>query len=272
MQEYSSKSKILPIALGLLLLLSGCQPGGLDNTASLHPASPATIKIPTLPARTPTRSPSPTLSPTPVLNPGALLSSKPSQTPASVPAFSEEHYIENITGHKQYFPLGCEAAAAVDWAAYFGVPINEYEFQVRLPQSDNPDFGFVGGVQGPWGQTPPYSYGVHAGPIAALLREYGLPAIGLRNTTLEVLKSHISMDKPVIAWVIGNVVGGVPAEYTDKQGNKVTVAAYEHVVILTGYDADSIRYMNNGRFYEAPEEVFLNSWGVLNNMVVIMDN
>ena len=64
------------------------------------------------------------------------------------------------------------------------------------------------------------------------------------------------------------MVGGVPAEYTDSQGNKTIVAAYEHVVILTGYDEDSVRYVTNGKFSDAPNEVFLNSWGVLGNMAV----
>lgn len=195
----------------------------------------------------------------------------PSATPSqAIPGdYPAEYYIRDISGHKQYFPLGCETSAAVDWALYYGLDINEYEFQTRLPQSDNPDFGFVGGVEGPWGQVPPYSYGVYAGPIASLLREYGLPAVGLRNVSLEIVKQEISKRNPVIAWVIGNMVGGIPSEYIDREGNRVLVAAYEHVVILTGYDDDSIRYMNNGNFFEVPQQVFLNSWNVLGNMAVI---
>lgn len=67
----------------------------------------------------------------------------------------ESHYIWNILGHRQFFPIGCEASAADDWAKYFGVEVNEFAFQVRLPISDNPDLGFVGDVNGPWGQVPP---------------------------------------------------------------------------------------------------------------------
>ena len=85
------------------------------------------------------------------------------------------------------------------------------------------------------------------------------------------MKAQLAQDKPVIAWVIGNMVGGVPAEYTDSRGNKVVVAAYEHTVILTGYNEKKIRYMTNGKFFDAPTEVFLNSWGVLGNMVVTVD-
>jgi len=68
-----------------------------------------------------------------------------------------------------------------------------------------------------------------------------------------------------------NCVGGVPYEYTDSRGTVVDVAAYEHVVIVTGYDEKNIRYLNNGQLYEIPFYVFLNSWGVLGNMVVYIE-
>lgn len=180
-----------------------------------------------------------------------------------------EHYIVGIFGHKQYFPLGCEASVATDWAAFFGVQINEFNLQIELPLSDNPDLGFVGDVTGPWGQTPPYAYGVHAGPVADLLRTYGLPASAYKGMTIEQIKAEIAEDQPVIAWVIGNMVGGVPAEYTDRQGNTTIVAAYEHVVLVTGYNETSLRYNSNGKFYDAPYAVFANSWKVLGNMAII---
>ena len=191
-------------------------------------------------------------------------------TPVETQDYEESYYIENVYGHRQFFSIGCEAAAAVDWARFFGVEIIEYNFQFELPVSDNPDLGFVGDVRGPWGQAPPYAYGVHAGPIADALRNYGLNAIAVKGFTLEKLKKQISNDKPVIVWVIGNVVGGVPTEYTDSEGNTIIVAAYEHVVIVTGYDKDAIRYLNNGKVYETPVDNFLNSWGVLGNMAVVM--
>lgn len=191
-----------------------------------------------------------------------------SPTPNPLP-LPPEHYITGISGHKQYFTLGCEAATALDWARFLGYEFNEFEFQYKLPVSDNPDFGFVGDVNSPWGQVPPYAYGVHAGPVADLLNEYSIPAKAYKGYTLEQIIAKVAQDKPVIAWVIGNVVGGVPYEYTDKEGRTVTVAAYEHVVIVTGYNEEKIRYMTNGKFFETPKEVFLNSWGVLGNMVVV---
>jgi len=43
------------------------------------------------------------------------------------------------------------------------------------------------------------------------------------------------------------------------------------VVILTGYNPTHLRYMNNGKFFDVPIDVFLTSWGVLGNMAVIYD-
>jgi uncharacterized protein YvpB len=177
-----------------------------------------------------------------------------------------------ITGHRQVYHLGCEAGASIDWANYFDVPIIEYTFQVSLPHSDNPDYGFVGDVNSDWGQVPPYAYGVYAGPVADLLQQYGLPAKAVKGYTLEEVKRKLAESKPILVWVIGNMEGGIPATFTDSQGRSTIVAAYEHVVILTGYAKDTIRYMTNGRFYDTPTSVFLNSWGVLGNMAVIYDN
>ena len=192
-----------------------------------------------------------------------------SQTqPATLP---EAHHIYSIWGHRQFFPIGCEASAAKDWARYFGVEINEFNFQYQLPSSDNPDLGFVGSVDGPWGQVPPYAYGVHAAPVAKVLREdYDMPAVAEKQFSLERLKKEIAADRPVIAWVIGNIVWGEPYEYIDSKGNPVTVAAYEHVVIITGYTEDTIRYMNNGKYYDVQTKYFLRSWEVLGNMVVYL--
>jgi uncharacterized protein YvpB len=173
-----------------------------------------------------------------------------------------------INAHPKYFYLGCEAAAAVDLAGYYGVLLYQYDFQHTLPVSDNPDLGFVGDANGPWGQVPPYAYGVHAAPVAALLQQYGVDVEGGKGYTLEQMKEKIAAGHPVIVWVIGNMVGGVPAEYIDAKGNTTIVAAYEHVAILTGYDSDSVRYVNNSNVFEVPNEVFLNSWSVLGNMAV----
>ena len=258
----------------IILLLSACQSMS-NSTNSRQPNYNTTTPIQ---ADTPIVSPTAEktlLTKTPTIIPSKIPSQTyteqlPSPTPTST-QLPDEYYIENMDGHRQYFKLGCEASAAVDWAAYYGVEINEYEFQYKLPVSDNPDIGFVGNVNDPWGQVPPYSYGVHANPVAKLLREYGLSAQAVKNFSIEQLKEQLANNNPAIVWVIGNCVGGIPYQYKDKNGDYVLVAAYEHVIIITGYNQETFRYVNNGKYYDIPSEVFLNSWGVLGNMAVIME-
>jgi len=284
--------RTLSITSGILLfaamLTSGCSSTSVlaanvratDTTIIETPTSETTL-TPTLtgiptntePAHTPTIEETQVPPPTSVAEEMALETprndTKKTIVPTDENGLPVSHFIYGISGHKQYFKLGCEAAATRDWALYFGFDINEFEFQNKFLLSDNPEVGFVGSVNSKWGQAPPYAYGVHAGPVAQLLQEYGMPATAVKDYSLTLLKQQIASDRPVVVWVIGNVVGGVPYEYTAKDGQKVIVAAYEHVVIVTGYNETHIRYLNNEKIFEAPTEVFLNSWKVLGNMALI---
>jgi uncharacterized protein YvpB len=224
-----------------------------------------------------TITPSPTSTWTPTMTSTHTATFPPSNTPIPyiAPTLSEyESYesgdssgdsyrIWDISGHAQYMPLSCEASASVDWANYFGVSINEYDFQAAYPITDNPDTGFVGDVNGVWGQIPPNSYGVHSEPVAAVLRSYGLSANGHRWMSLDDLKSEIRNGDPVIVWVVGNVWSGTPVSYTDSSGNTTTVARYEHVVNVIGYTADTITVLNDGGVYTYSTDVFMSSWSVL---------
>ena len=255
--------KIISFAIttAMLLLSAACQPSEVTETYTTPIPPTAT------PSPSPTRTPAPTTTPTPTAEP----TSAPSPT-VEEHVFPPAAMISNISGHKQTYELGCEASAAVDWAGFFGVPIYESTFQFDLPLSDNPELGFVGNVTTDgWGQIPPDAYGVHAPPIAELLREYGLPAQAVQGMTIEEVKAELAEGNPIIAWVIGNMVYSEPVVYVDQAGNSVVVAPHEHVVILIGYDETSITYMNNGKFYAVPTDVFLTSWGVLGNMAVIYD-
>ncbi|MBA4385700.1 MAG: hypothetical protein C0410_13260 [Anaerolinea sp.] len=194
-----------------------------------------------------------------------ITSQSPTATPFLLP---EEAYIRGFVGHRQAYSIGCETSVAVDLAAFYDVTITEYDFQTNLPLSDNPDLGFVGDVNGPWGQIPPYAYGVHAAPVVNLLTKFGVPVEGGKGYTLDEIKAQLAQSKPVIAWVIGHMEYSDPVEYADKEGVISIVAPYEHVVVLTGYNADTVRYNNEGRYADVKIETFLKSWGVLGNMAV----
>jgi uncharacterized protein YvpB len=169
-------------------------------------------------------------------------------------------------------PLYSEARAAVDWAAFFGVIIDEKEFQKKLPKTDDPETGFVGDPSDEWGQIPPYSYGVYATPIVKTLESYGVKARSRKNMALEELFTQIKANKPVIAWVKGNMETGNSTIYTTENGKLVTVTPYEHTVLVIGYDMGAnpptIIVLNNGQEETYPLTTFQNSWLVLGNMAI----
>jgi uncharacterized protein YvpB len=182
----------------------------------------------------------------------------------------ESAYVTGVPGHPQYYSLSCESRSAADWAAYWGVSISETEFLDRLPSSDNPEAGFVGRASDAWGGIPPNSYGVHAGPVAALLREYGLEAEANTGLSWDDLRAEIAAGRPVIVWIIGQMWGGKRLSYTASDGQKVYIARFEHTMILTGYDAYSVYVIDaySGASQIYPQGTFLNSWSVLNNMAI----
>jgi uncharacterized protein YvpB len=160
--------------------------------------------------------------------------------------------VSGIVGHAQSHTLSCESRSAVDWAAFYGVTIGENTFQGGLPLSDNPDKGFVGDVNGAPGQIPPDSYGVHAEPVAALLREYGVSATAARSVTFTELKQQIA--------------SGI--FYTASDGSVTTVANFEHTAILIGYDEYGVTVVDGNFTYWRAAAEFTNSFSVLGNMAV----
>lgn len=191
----------------------------------------------------------------------------PTPTPVDLPTSAR---IVAISGKDQALPLDCESRSAVDWANYFGKHINELEFFNGLPTSDNPDLGFVGDVNGTWGQIPPNDYGVHADPIADLLYDYGLVAQARKSLTWDELRYEIAESRPVIVWVIGSVGNGAPIYYrTDSYAETSIVANYEHTVIVVGYNADEVFILDGDDIYSRPLDLFLESWSALNNMAVL---
>ncbi|HKJ27738.1 MAG TPA: C39 family peptidase, partial [Anaerolineales bacterium] len=179
-------------------------------------------------------------------------------------------FVQGLVGYGQTYPLSCESRSAADLAGYWGVSVPEVEFFNNLPASDNPEVGFVGSVFGTWGQTPPNPYGVHAAPIAELLREYGLNAEARRGMTITDLKTEIAEGRPAIVWVVGHVWKGLPIDYLANDGSTVIVAQYEHTMIAYGYDLSGIYLMDAGNAARKSYaySIFEESWAVLGNMAV----
>ena len=126
-------------------------------------------------------------------------------------------YISGVIGHAQQYTLSCEARSAADWAAFWGVNIAETEFLERLPRSDNPNEGFVGYPNDAWGNIPPASYGVHADPIAAILRSYGLDAHAGHDLSWDEVREQVADGHPVIVWVIGQIWAGTASQYETQE-------------------------------------------------------
>lgn len=294
----SSRTKIWQWLLPLLLLLIMTAAGGLFLLSSglisfnLPFASPsATIvmidQFAALPATftpfqpLPTSTTTPTFTPTPTATATPTRTPKPTKTATPIPSdtpviptvegLPSSYVISGIYGYNQSHSLSCESRSSVDWANFFGVSIGENEFQSALPRSDNPDAGFVGNPDGTEGQIPPNSYGVHADPVAALLRSYGLSAKAVHGFSFDDLRRQIASGKPVITWVYGNVwAGGIPVSYQALDGHTTMVVAFEHTVIIYGYDDSSVWVLDGGMTYTRPNWIFEDSWGTLGNMAVVM--
>jgi len=206
---------------------------------------------------------------------GKLPTSSPSSPfPATATNTPPSSVRLNVKGNRQTMGLSCEARVAADWAAYFDVAIEEQEFQARLPLSDDPEKGFVGNANGYWGQIPPGDYGVHAAPVAALLREYGLPARDGKGWTWEELRAELAAGRPVIVWVVGHTWTSVtPVTYRLSDGSSTIVAPFEHTVILVGYNENpaAVTVLDGADVRHYPLDVFLESWSKLGYMVVALD-
>jgi LysM repeat protein len=179
--------------------------------------------------------------------------------------------IPGIIGHPQSLSLDCESRSAADWAAYWGVFVDEITFFTQLPKTDNPETGFVGSVYDNPGNLPPRGYGVYAGPVATLLKEaYGLPAAARRDLTEFELKAEIASGRPVIVWYIYGFRVTAAYDLTSSSGSTYRAANFEHTGIVTGYDSATYTVVDayTGWAQRVDRGQFLNSWAVLGNIAI----
>ncbi len=248
---------------------------GTPSPTSLAPTPSASLDVPDLTSPPHVTASTPEALPTSLPSPTALPSDTPTPEPLALvqpplPELPARTLITNIVGRRQTYPLSCEARSAADWAGYFGFYIDELDFLSRLPLSDDPDLGFVGDANGAWGQIPPYSYGVHAMPVADLLKQYGVKARARRGLEWEAVRAEVAAGEPVIVWVVGHVErGGERVLYTASNGHTTYVARFEHTVIVVGYTEETVTVLDNGQVYTRSLETFLEAWLPLGNMAVL---
>jgi uncharacterized protein YvpB len=141
-----------------------------------------------------------------------------------------------VARQQQAHNLSCESSAASMVAQYYGVPLSEGEVLASLPLDPNPYLGFRGNVDGPTGGI--VDYGVYAGPVADVLNANGLQAQMITGG-IEGIKSAIERGNPVIAWVTYNCEPSTPTTQL-VGGQEVVLVPNQHVVVVTGYDADGV--------------------------------
>ena len=141
-----------------------------------------------------------------------------------------------VARQQQAHNLSCESSAASMVAQYYGVPLSEGEILASLPLDPNPYLGFRGNVDGPTGGI--VDYGVYAGPIADILNEHGLQVRDVVGG-VEGIKSAIDRGNPVIAWVTYNCELSTPTTQL-VGGQEVVLVPNQHVVVVTGYNADGV--------------------------------
>jgi uncharacterized protein YvpB len=121
-------------------------------------------------------------------------------------------------------------------AKYHGIPLSEAEVLAALPLSDNPHLGFRGNVDGPTGGIK--DYGVYAGPILDILNSQGLQAWPVEEG-LNGIKEALARGNPAIAWVTYDCqTSTATAQMIGDQ--EVVLVPYQHVVVVTGYNAAGV--------------------------------
>ena len=193
--------------------------------------------------------------------------------PADSPAGRAEALANRLDGNPQGRRLSCESRSAADLLAAHGLPGTEADVFARLPRSDNPDLGFVGDVDGPAGRLPPQGYGVHAAPIAAALRSFGLDATAVRDRDLAWLRSETDAGRPVIAWVTGSCSPSRAVDLVDARGLPFRAVPGEHTVLVVGVRGTSVLVLDpaDGRRTTFEADEFDAAWALLGRRAVHAD-
>ncbi len=246
---------------------------GLQNKRTATPFLPVIISESEITPQI-TATPLPATESAPEIEPTSTEMPQPAPTavPESKPEVTElplTASVSGLYGSPMLYTLDCESQSSVDFARFFGVSIDELDFISRLPYSDDPEEGFVGAINGAMGQLPPYDYGVHAKPIAKLLREYGLNVKAVRGWDLDKIRNEIAAGRPVIVWVVNLPFEIDTQEYTASNGNTTRVARFEHTWIITDYNMNVFTVVDSQWTYNVKISTFQQRWDALGNQALV---
>lgn len=194
--------------------------------------------------------------------------------------------LNNVIEYSQYpdYPTGCEVTALYILLKYYDVDVTMDELVEALPKGPipwydadgvrygaNPARQFVG--------DPRYSdsYGVFNEPIRETAEEFKTGAIAKTGATLDDIKEIITSGNPVIAWYTTNIEAGIEyrQEWLDYDtGETVTWPAYEHAVVIYGFDElSNIMYRDpsTGSSAAVGWDTFKEAFEELGGMIVYYD-
>ena len=264
----------IPSSSPLLRLVAGMESG-----PPIQSRGPEIMQETPTPFQPVIATPTATLEPveataTPPPQPEPTQKPKPRKETPEEPAYPQEEppasaSVSGVKGSPQLYTLDCESQAAVDWARFFGTRISHQEFIDRLPRSDDPEEGFVGDVNGGMGQIPPNPYGVHAPPVASLLRDYGVSAFAVRDWDFKKVQHEIAAGRPVIVWIVNLPFEIETFQYTASNGNTSTVARFQHTWIITAYNASTVTVVDGQWTYNVRIPTFLERWEALGKQAII---
>ena len=177
---------------------------------------------------------------------------------------------QRLSGRPQAHALTCESRSAADLLSFHGVLASEAGVFARIPRSDNPDHGFVGSPDGPPGRLPPDGYGVHAEPVAAALRAFGLDATAALGRTYAWLIEETRAGRPVIVWITASCDPSTRTPMVDAKGRGFRVVRGEHTVLVVEADGAGVVVVDPAGGYRRrfDRAEFDASWSLFDRMAV----
>ena len=107
--------------------------------------------------------------------------------------------------------------------------------------------------------------------MAELLKIYGLQVEARRQMSWSELQLEIADGRSVIVWVVGQMWPGKARQYQASDRKVVTVAPFEHTMIIVGYSKNSVYAVDayTGKTLAYSKNAFLKSWSTLGRMAIL---